>query len=75
MNYITIIIIAVVGIVIGYLLAHQNFLNKNLGGRARRRKEGLIFGQVIGVRHLLQLRFILFMVTEKLITKLNIWAY
>ncbi|MBT4732895.1 DUF977 family protein [Candidatus Woesearchaeota archaeon] len=32
MNYITLIIIAVVGIVIGYLLA-------------RRRKEGLIFGQ------------------------------
>jgi len=32
MNYITIIIIAIVGIVIGYLLA-------------RRQKEGLIFGQ------------------------------
>jgi len=45
MNPITIIIIAIVGIIIGYLLARQNFLNENLGGRARRRKEGLIFGQ------------------------------
>jgi predicted HTH transcriptional regulator len=33
MNYLTIIIIAIVGIIIGYLLA-------------RRRKEGLIFGQM-----------------------------
>ena len=46
MNYIILIGIAVVGIMLGYWLARQTFLNKNLGGQAnktnkivRKRKE------------------------------------